>query len=779
VSNSTVGAIEYINVTVPNDATGYVLLVVGESTYSSNVVGGVARFNVAGLLVGNYTAYATYVGDDNYTSNHTQADFTVSMIKTAISISANSIYVGMDEVLTFEISENITALVHIEIDGVNRTAYLEEGKGTLVINNLTAKTYTVTIYYDGDHIYMASKNYTSFVVNPKKSSAVTVNVTDITVGDVAVIKVNVTKNATGNVTLLIAGDKYSQKVDDEGIAVFNIPDLAARKYHITVEYEGDTYYAESSAEANFTVNKISTGVDANVTDIVVGNTEVITVTVTNATTGRVLINISGTCYYSEVKDGKATFNVDGLKVGKYEAKVIYEGNEKYNESYASKSFTVHPEITLEVGTNDGNTTPITVKVSENATGNVTITVDGKNYTAEVVNGTATVNVTNAKPGKQNMTVTYDDGTGNPTVQNKTVDIPKVTGHTLTAEVTNVNKTDGTATVVVKGPADAEGNVTVTVGNQTFTAPMQNGTAVVELTDIPVGSHDVDVSYGGDDKYEAVSNRTHVNMPINLPTINVIDHLVRGWNSQFDYEAVFTNEFGEVLVNTDVTFIVNGKSYTVKTETHGIARLSETLPVGNYTITSINPVTGEQVTKTLEIVPRLVNNKDLTMDFADGSHWDVLVIGDEGKPVGAGEIIDIYVNTIHYVAVTDANGIAKLKINLNPSSFKISAYYKNYNVSNDLVVKQTLKLVKKTVKAKAGKKFALKAKLKWSNGKAISGKKIVFKFKGKKYTAKTNSKGIAKVVIKKKVAKKLKKGKKYKFTATYISNTVKGKVKVKK
>jgi invasion protein IalB len=89
------------------------------------------------------------------------------------------------------------------------------------------------------------------------------------------------------------------------------------------------------------------------------------------------------------------------------------------------------------------------------------------------------------------------------------------------------------------------------------------------------------------------------------------------------------------------------------------------------------------------------------------------------------------------------------------------------------------LVKKTVKVKKGKKLKLQAKLKWSNGKAIKGKKITFKFKGKKYKAKTNKKGVAKVTIKKKVTKKLKKGKKYSYSATYKTDTVKGKVKVKK
>jgi invasion protein IalB len=71
------------------------------------------------------------------------------------------------------------------------------------------------------------------------------------------------------------------------------------------------------------------------------------------------------------------------------------------------------------------------------------------------------------------------------------------------------------------------------------------------------------------------------------------------------------------------------------------------------------------------------------------------------------------------------------------------------------------------------------KLKWSNGKAIKGKKVVVKIKGKKYKAKTSKKGIATIKVKKSLIKKLKKGKSYSFTAKYVDETAKGKVKVKK
>ena len=116
----------------------------------------------------------------------------------------------------------------------------------------------------------------------------------------------------------------------------------------------------------------------------------------------------------------------------------------------------------------------------------------------------------------------------------------------------------------------------------------------------------------------------------------------------------------------------------------------------------------------------------------------------------------------------------------PGIYTIIASYNGESVSSTVTIKQTLKPYKKTVTVKkTASKLILRAVLKKYAGKGISGKKIIFKFKGKKYSAVTNSKGIAKVTVKKSVIKKLKAGKKYSVTFTYVKNTVKGYVKVKK
>ena len=73
--------------------------------------------------------------------------------------------------------------------------------------------------------------------------------------------------------------------------------------------------------------------------------------------------------------------------------------------------------------------------------------------------------------------------------------------------------------------------------------------------------------------------------------------------------------------------------------------------------------------------------------------------------------------------------------------------------------------------KSAKSHTLTVKL--TKGKTLlKNKKVTFTFKGKTYTAKTNSKGIAKVVIKKAVLNTLKVGSKYTVKIAYLKNSIK-------
>lgn len=251
----------------------------------------------------------------------------------------------------------------------------------------------------------------------------------------------------------------------------------------------------------------------------------------------------------------------------------------------------------------------------------------------------------------------------------------------------------------------------------------------------------------------------------------------GLGDSYVYDAKLVWENGTALANVNVTFKVNGATFNATTDENGTAKVILTsLNVGSYDITISNNLT-DNITKKITVLPWLINNANLVMDY-DSKSFTVTAIGDDGNPI-ANEVVKMSVNGVTYNMKTDKNGVASLPIRLMPKTYTITCSYKGTTVKNTIKVKNTLK-AKKTVKVKkTAKKLVLKATLKWSNGKAIVGKKITFKFKGKKYTVKTNKKGLAKVTIKKNVIKKLKKGKTYKAKIIYKNETVTTKVKVKK
>ncbi|MEE1335938.1 hypothetical protein [Methanobrevibacter sp.] len=160
-------------------------------------------------------------------------------------------------------------------------------------------------------------------------------------------------------------------------------------------------------------------------------------------------------------------------------------------------------------------------------------------------------------------------------------------------------------------------------------------------------------------------------------------------------------------------------------------------------------------------------------------YKLKIIGDDGNAVGKGVSVSVKIGKKTYSLKTDAKGYITIKLTkaFTPKTYTITASYKGYAIKNTIKVKQVLSA--KTLKVKkSARKIILKANLKQGK-KALKNKKVTFKFKGKKYTAKTNKKGIAKVTIKKNVIKKLKAGKKYSYKVTYLKNTIKKYIKVKR
>lgn len=253
-----------------------------------------------------------------------------------------------------------------------------------------------------------------------------------------------------------------------------------------------------------------------------------------------------------------------------------------------------------------------------------------------------------------------------------------------------------------------------------------------------------------------------------------------FNTGLTIAATFLGGDGTPLNGTDVSVILDGRTYAMKTDKDGAVNpVLEDLSIGEHLLVLKNPSTSEEWTVTVTVVSRFAESGNVNMYYYDGSSFKIRAMDDYGNPVGANEIVTITLNKKTYRVKTDARGYAILKIpnTVKPGKYVLVASYAGVEIKHNVNVKQVLKLSKVKVKRSA-KKLTIKATLKQGK-KALKGKKIVFKFKGKKYTAKTNKKGVAKITVKKSVLKKLKAGKKITYTATYLKDTVKRTVKVKK
>ena len=777
VDNITVGDVALINITVTAGATGNVTIKIGdEYTQIVGVTDGTISVAVPNLTVRDKTVEVIYNGDAKFKTNSDSANFTVGKASTVIFVVVQNITFGDVETITAFI--DATGNVTIKLNGnVIDTVDIIDGKVEFPVN-LDAGNYTVEVIYNGNVNTSSVSAEANFTVDTADST-ITVEVKDIVYGSVE--RIIIRSNADGRVNVTVNGIVKGQNLMIEnGEAELNVTGLGAGKYSVEVTFIGNDNYMKT-VTATFNVMKANTTLDVEISSSVkLIETQMINITVSNVNaTGEVIIVIDGENYTAPLTNGRGNFTIPALASGNHTVTVIYEGDGNFTGNWTAATFEVTKlESSLNVTAKDVDTSSeVKIVLSElpgDATGYVIVNVNGTEYAVDITQ-TKELSIPIINAGTYSVTARYlGDENYTSSTASTTFKVNKVSSD-VEVEVKDT-VAGGDIEVKVTLPPNAEGNITVTVGNETKTVDAHGGENTIVISNVTEGTYNVTTTYSGDDKYDSKTVTKTVTV---LTSINIEEKLTRGINSPYDYEAVFFDSDGSALKNADVKFVVNGKTYTAKTDEKGIARITDAnLGLGTYNVTSINPATGQEITKPLTIVKRLVENKDLTMDFASGKYYSVKVIGDDGKPVGEGEYIGISIHGVKYAVKTDSKGYAKLQIKLNPGSYTVSAEYKNTKVSNKIKVKQTLKLVKKTVSVKKGKKLILKATLKWTNGKAIKGKVIKFKFKGKTYKAKTNSKGLAKVTIKAKVTKKLKKGKKFTYSATYLTNTLKGKVKIK-
>ena len=108
--------------------------------------------------------------------------------------------------------------------------------------------------------------------------------------------------------------------------------------------------------------------------------------------------------------------------------------------------------------------------------------------------------------------------------------------------------------------------------------------------------------------------------------------------------------------------------------------------------------------------KIINNKDVSVDYNGGKYFSVKVVTVDGHAVGVGASVKFIIDGKITIVKTDSDGIAKIKITQAPGKYIIKTVLNGKTCSNKVTVKHVIASSKVTVK-KTSKKFMLKAKLK--------------------------------------------------------------------
>ncbi|WP_407415803.1 Ig-like domain repeat protein, partial [Methanobrevibacter sp.] len=642
-----------ITVSLPEDVTGPVLIDVDGVGYYANVTDGQAKLHLDDLSAGNHDVAVKYPGDDYYAPKGNATSFTVDKSETPISIEVE------DGKVIVELPEDATGNVTVTIDGKDQTVPIEDGKAVVDISDLEPGNHTIEVNYPGDDNYKPTSNST--IIDVPKISDYPINITE----EDGKLVVNVPEDATGNVTVTIDGKDYTAPIED-GKAVLDISDVEPGKHGVEVTYPGDDKYAPASNSTIIDVPKISDyPFDVVAEDIKAGEKTNITINLPEDVNGPVLVDIDGIGYYANVTDGVAHVELPlDLKPGTYDVVVTFPGNDKYEGKSVSDSFTIDPnETPMDVKVEDGK---VIVELPEDATGNVTVTIDGKDYTAPIEDGKAVMDLpSDLEPGNHIIDVNYPgDDKYDPASNSTTVDVPKIDDYPI-----NVTNTDDE--LVIDVPDDATGDVIVNIDGKEYTVPIKDGKAVLDISDLPAGEHDVKVTYPGNDKYAPKTVNTTVDKKREL--VITAPDVVKYYSGPERFYVYFTDKEGNNIDGLTVKITINGVTYE-RTSKDGQVSLALTLNSGNYTakveFAGNSEFEPQTVYANVNILPTIYGNNVFKV-FKNGTQYYALFVDGEGNPLPN---IDVFFNIhgVFYTRTTNASGWAKLNINLERGEYILTA-----------------------------------------------------------------------------------------------------------
>ena len=626
----------------------------------------------------------------------------------------------------------------------------DEGVSLWNMTGLEAGIQYIKIGYRGNNKYEAVEVF--HTVNVIKANPnLNVFIKDVNYGENLTIYATLNgvnnTNLTGNVIVTINNKNYSVVVIN-GKGNVSVDKLPAGLYNFSATWAGNDNYNGTNISGGFKINKIDSTIAINVEDIKVGENATIIVNLDGDATGNVTITLDNQNYTVAINEGQTIKVISGLKAGTYDVFVKYMGDNNYNSAQNTTKFTVLKISDYDMNVNvpefkEGVNSTVGVDLPKDAAGNVTVEIDGKKYTANIINGTAKVNIPGLGVGDYNITTTYlgDAKYVSMTKKGNITVIPNMDVNLYVDDVVMIYH-DGTRLVAkltdYHGRPMVNDIIYFTINGKTYTKTTDdNGTASMGLN-LDSKVYTATVSYNESEVYSKISK--NVTVTIN-PTV-ISEDLVKMYQNDTRFYVKFTDSTGKALANTTVKFNIHGVFYTKKTDKDGVADLGIMLRPGEYILTAYNPVTGEE--KGFNItVKSLIVQGDLTKYYLNASKFQATIYDKNGS-LAVGKNVTFNINGVFYTKTTDSNGVVSLAINLRPGEYIITTMYEGLAVGNNIVVLPTL--VTRDLNMTYGDGSNFTAQTLDGQGKPLANQNVTFNINGVFYNKITDDNGVASLTM---------------------------------
>ena len=648
------------------------------------------------------------------------------------------------------IDKKATGNIAVVVDGDKYDVAIVNGSAKLTLSDLPAGVYYIEAKYNGNSIVTESYNSTKFTINLIDSS-IAVEAKDIKCGDEAVITATVTNGATGTVTFFVNGKTYVVDITDS-VATLKIADLTTGDYPVFAYYNGDKYYKTSYNSTTFNVAKLASTVAVSVDDIKVGEDAVISIAVPEITSGVVSVTVGDAIYNVAVVDGKGTLTLSGLASGSYDVVAKFNGDDKYLASEDSAKFNVTKlASTIDIAVDNikvGEDAVIGVALPEDATGEVIISVNGKNYTVMTKYGMASVTISDLANGTYSVDVFYNGDDIYAPIKNSTAfTVSKVSDYNMTVDIADIVKGEN-ATITVSVPEDGTGSVIVTINGTDYNGTVVNGTAKVIIPGLDEGSYKVVTFYTGDNKYDSMIVNGTITVNKNTRTTLIMDDVVKYFRGSQKLIAKLVDGFGNPIANATVYFTINGRVYAKITDENGMASMGIGLVPNEYKVSAVFNGTDDYDMATADatvLVKSTILGNDTTLYFLNGTSYVAKFLDSDGKAL-TNTTVKFNINGVFYTRVTDENGMASLNIRLDPNSYIITAYnpVTGEQRANEVTVLPRIIAEDLSMKYLDGSSF--NATLVDGQGKAVAGVNITFNVNGVFYHKTTDANGVARLNI---------------------------------